>query len=1050
MNLFAHRKLREKVGWSFSGLILLIALNAGVAIFTAILVSRQIDRHQEMARILGDINLVNSALGRYAQEPSRDSARNIFDNLDRVRQQTERPVAGNAELASLLPLIDNYRLLFYRFVAEADQKAALESTIDLLQQRISTGLKFILPHHGGLSRHVTYEDLIGHVLDLQWLGQEILTGTQQPPAAALEQSRSSLAQLRQSVLRDVRDTEMQRQLYRILRDAGDYLTNLEKFFHLEKSSHGTAETLNSLSKELETTTAAIGKAGQQAMRHQTSLAIALMAAIFLASILGALTLSRALTAEILRPIHELLATIRAIMQGQTARRATVEAQDEIGDLAQSFNQMTDSLQESHEHLELRIAERTQQLSASEQRFRDIVNTTNGIVWEADAQTLVFTFVSQKAEEILGFPIPDWYVPDFWVANMHPEDRIWAPELCAAHTRSREPHSFEYRFIAKDGRTVWLRDLMTVVEENGEPRWLRGIMIDVTEAKQATEEYNRVAQSYQMLFREMLNGFSLHEIICDAQGAPVDYRFLAVNPAFEQMTGLTAQAIVGRTALEVLPQLEPYWIETFGEVALTGEPVFYENYSADLDKHFEVMTFRPAPNQFACIVQDITERKHSEAKIRNLAFFDQLTGLPNRASLKERLAQALAVAERNRTRLALMVLDLDNFKAINDTLGHLVGDKVLAEAATRLSQCVRHSDLVARLGGDEFVVVLSDIDEPADAANVADKLVVTVSKPYQIDGKELHSSPSIGICLYPDDSTEADELLKKADVAMYQAKASGKANFQFFKEAFQLAVEHRQALEADLRRAVERHQFVLHYQPLFDLRAKGVCGVEALVRWEHPERGLVPPAEFIPMAEETGLIVPLGDWVLKEACRQTAEWHAAGLEHIHVSVNLSPAQFGDPELPARISAVLSDTGLPPECLDLEITESIAMASPAETERIIRVIAQNGPSFSIDDFGTGYSSLAYLKQFPIQTLKIDRSFVTDIETDSNAADICEVSMLLAHKLGLEVVAEGVETEGQREFLQGIDCEKIQGYLISKALPAAQAEAFMRSFATSDDLG
>lgn len=1050
MNLFANRKLREKIGLSFSGLILLIALNAGVAVLTATLVSNQIDRQQETARILDDINLVNSALGRYAQAPSRDAARDIFHSLDRVRQQTEQPVREETALYSLLPLIDNYRLLFHKLVAEADQRAALESQIDVLQQRISTGLNSILPHHGGFSSHAVYEDLISHVVDLQWLHQQILARATPPQAEVFDQSRRSLARVRHSVLGEVRETETQRQFYRILRDTGDYLTTIEKFLHLKESSNRTAETLSRLSKELETTTAAIGKTTQGAMRRQLSLAIAFMAAVFLASLVGAVILSRRLTSEILRPIHELLDTTRAITQGQLAQRAVVETKDEIGNLAQSFNQMADSLQESHEHLEQRIVERTQQLSASEQRFRDIVDTTNGIVWEADAQTFTFTFVSQKAEDILGFPVADWHKPGFWVDHMHPEDRTWALELCASSTRRLEPHTFEYRFIAKDGRTVWLKDLVTVVEHDGAPRWLRGIMIDMTEAKYAAAQYHRVAESYQMLFREMLNGFALHEIVCNDQGVPVDYRFLAVNPAFERMTGLVAQAVVGRTAREVLPQLEPYWIETFAQVALTGDPVFYENYSSDIDKYFEVMAFRPTANQFACIIQDITERKHSEEKIKNLAFFDQLTGLPNRASLTERLAQALAIAERNRTRLALMVIDLDNFKTINDTLGHLVGDKLLAEVACRLNQCVRHSDLVARLGGDEFVVVLSEIDQPTDAANVADKLVVTVSEPYQIAEKELHSSPSIGICLYPDDSTEADELLKKADVAMYQAKASGKANFQFFKEAFQLAVERRQALEADLRRAVEQDQFVLHYQPLFDLRANRVCGVEALVRWQHPERGLVAPAEFIPMAEETGLIVALGHWVLEEACRQTAEWHAGGLKHIHISVNLSPAQFGDPELPNRIGAVLSDTGLAPECLGLEITESIAMASPAETERIIRLIAKMGPSFSIDDFGTGYSSLAYLKQFPIQTLKIDRSFVTDTDTDVNAADICEVSVLLAHKLGLEVVAEGVETQAQCEFLRGIGCEKIQGYLISKPLPAGQAEAFMRSSTISDDFG
>ena len=1049
MKLFAHRKLSEKIGWSFAGLIMLIALTAGVALLSAYLAYRQIDRQQETATILSDINRVNSALSRYGKDSSRDSAMDIFHNLDRVRQQTRHPAGASAEISSLFPLIDDFRLQFQKFVAEADQKAALESQMDVLQQRINTGLKSVLPQHGGLGSHTAYEDLIGHVVDLQWLRQNVGSGT--PLTEAIRQhTRHSQELLRQAVLNDVRDNAMQRRLYRILHDAGDFLKTLEKYSDLDESCRRTTEILNSLSKELEASTAVFALTGQEATRRQISHALALMAGLFVASTIGAAILSRRLTSEILRPIHGLLATTGAIAEGQLERRASVDTEDEIGDLARSFNRMADSLQESHDHLELRIAERTQQLSASEQRFRDIVNTTDGIVWEADAQTFTFTFVSQKAEEILGFPIAEWYTPGFWIAHMHPDDRAWVPAQCASCVRRLEPHSFEYRFIARDGRVAWLRDQVAVVQEQGEPRWLRGILIDISADKQAAEEHQRVTQSYQMLFREMLNGFALHEILCDTHGKAVDYRFLAVNPAFERLTGLTAATVVGKTAREVLPHLEQFWIETYGQVALTGEPVFHENYSADLDKHFEVMAFRPAANQFACILQDVTERKQSEAKIRNLAFFDQLTGLPNRSSLKERLAQLLTLAERNRNRLALMVIDLDNFKAINDTLGHLTGDRLLADVAHRLGQCVRHSDLVARLGGDEFVIVLSEIDQPADAAHVAEKVVAAVSAPYRIDGQELHSSPSIGICLYPDDSTEADELLKKADVAMYQAKASGKANFQFFKEAFQLAVERRQALEADLRRAVEQRQFVLHYQPLFDLRTQCICGVEALVRWEHPERGIVPPAEFIPMAEETGLIVRLGDWVLNEACRQTAEWHKAGLDSLHVSVNLSPAQFGDPDLPARIDAVLSATGLSPESLGLEITESIAMASPAETERVMRLIAQNGVRFSIDDFGTGYSSLAYLKQFPIQTLKIDRSFVADIETDRNAADICEISILLAHTLRMNVVAEGVETETQKRFLEGIGCETIQGYLISEPLPANQAETFMRSFSSSENNG
>ncbi|HXE40862.1 MAG TPA: bifunctional diguanylate cyclase/phosphodiesterase, partial [Azonexus sp.] len=391
-----------------------------------------------------------------------------------------------------------------------------------------------------------------------------------------------------------------------------------------------------------------------------------------------------------------------------------------------------------------------------------------------------------------------------------------------------------------------------------------------------------------------------------------------------------------------------------------------------------------------------------------------------------------------------------FKTINDTLGHQAGDELLIQVAQRLSGAVRDSDIVARLGGDEFVVALPGITSPADAAHLADKIAQEISAPYLINGLEQRTTPSIGICLYPDDSQEIGDLLKNADVAMYHAKAKGRGNYQFFTEDMNIATTERMSLESDLRLALARGEFLLHYQPQLDLRSGTIVGVEALIRWRHPTRGLVPPGDFIPIAEDSGMIAAIGDWVLEEACRQLKAWQVRGIAHIRMSINLSSGQFLDKTLPARIHQLLASNHLSADLLDLEVTESMSMASPDESISVMKTLRASGLTLSIDDFGTGYSSLAYLKLLPINTLKIDRSFVKDIESDPNDADICDVTVLLAHKLGLEVVAEGVETEAQRKFLLSIGCEKIQGYLISKPLPADQAEMFIRNNSPMSELG
>jgi len=437
-----------------------------------------------------------------------------------------------------------------------------------------------------------------------------------------------------------------------------------------------------------------------------------------------------------------------------------------------------------------------------------------------------------------------------------------------------------------------------------------------------------------------------------------------------------------------------------------------------------------------------ERKRLEQRLHSLVHYDNLTQLPNRQLLLDRLTQAIAQATRQQTLVGLLLLDLDRFKLVNDTLGHEFGDKLLKDVSERIHACIRDSDTLARLGGDEFVVVLNGINGAQDAAKVANKIIDNLSKPIVIDGHEVFVTTSIGISLFPNDGMDKNALITNADVAMYRAKEEGRNHFQFYTFGMNATTVEQLTLENDLRRAIERDELFLHYQPQIRLPDRRMVGVEALVRWQHPELGLVPPARFIPIAEETGLIVPIGQWVLRTACAQARRWLDSGAPPIEMSVNMSSRQFHQENMLETVTGALQESGLDARQLTLEITESSLMQKPDDAVVTLCLLHNMGVGIAIDDFGTGYSSLGHLKRFPLQALKIDRAFINDITENPEDAAIVRAILAMAHSLNLKAVAEGVESEEQLKFLQQAGCDEIQGFLISKPVTAHEiTENFLR---------
>jgi diguanylate cyclase (GGDEF)-like protein/PAS domain S-box-containing protein len=593
--------------------------------------------------------------------------------------------------------------------------------------------------------------------------------------------------------------------------------------------------------------------------------------------------------------------------------------------------------------------------------------------------------------------------------------------------------YERTYLRKDGKTVAVTVSVTALRsEDGAITGYLHIATDITERRHAEEMLRK--QSAAMT--ASMDGIG---ILNDR------LEFTYVNDSLARLFGHPDHSmLIGASLCDLYePQEQVRLITSIVPLVeqrgrWRGEATGLRHDGVNFPQEISLTSL--AGGGMVCVVRDITERTYAEEQIKHLAYHDALTNLPNRLLFKDRVTVALSHAHREDSRLAVLFLDLDRFKVINDSLGHNIGDQLLQAVAARVTACVRESDTVARLGGDEFTVLLPRLHRSDDAAPIAAKIIEAVRYPFHIEGREFFITTSIGISLFPEDGTDAESLIKNADTAMYQAKELGRDNYQLFNAVVNAKALQRIALEHGLRKAMTSNEFEVHYQPIFDIRSGRITGMEALLRWNHPQMGPIPPATFIPLAEATGTMIPIGTWALREACRQAKAWHDAGHSTLSLAVNLSVTQLQQADLVDRVRTILAETALPAQFLELEITESSAMQSPETSIRTLYELKKLGIRISLDDFGTGHSSLSYLKRFPIDTLKIDQSFVRDITSDPDTAAIVTAIIAMAHSLRLKVIAEGVEYDQQASFLRRHDCDQMQGFLITRPVPASDFLQFV----------
>jgi diguanylate cyclase (GGDEF)-like protein/PAS domain S-box-containing protein len=684
-------------------------------------------------------------------------------------------------------------------------------------------------------------------------------------------------------------------------------------------------------------------------------------------------------------------------------------------------------------------EAEQALRSSEERYRDLFEASPLPIWVWDGETLDILAVNQAAIQHYGFTRDEFLrmnVRDLWESS----DAARYEE----HIRDRaELHNLQLqrRHRTRDGRAIDVEVTARRFVLSGRTVWLT-LVNDITDRKRAEAALRESEEQFKQLAGNIPQAFW----ITDVRHRDTIY----ISPAAAGMLGRPLQELYrnARCLVQAVHPEDRRRVHDARKFAMRGG--YDETYRVVRpdgtirwvnDRAFPVQDESGNVYRIAGIAEDVTEKKFAEEQLMQLAHYDVLTRLPNRALFYDRMKQALAQAKRNQWTVGVMFIDLDRFKNVNDTLGHAVGDQLLQQVSERLSRSVRAGDTVGRLGGDEFAIVLSNFSSVLDANLVAQKIMAGFDEPFRLEGSDIYATASIGITLFPDDSSDQDTLIRNADAAMYRAKEAGRNAYQFYTSGMNARAVETLSLESSLRRALERNEFLLHFQPKASVTDGHIIGTEALLRWQHPERGVVSPGEFMRVLEETGLIMPAGNWVLRSVCAQIKAWERQGIGLLPVAVNLSARQFIARDFGPMIRRLLEEHRIDPALLDLEITESSLMTNTEDAARTLEYLSSLGVGLAIDDFGTGYSSLSYLKRFPLDALKIDRSFVRDLTTDVDDATITRAVISMAHNLSLKVIAEGVETEAQLAFLAEHGCDQIQGYFFSRPLPADECGEWLR---------